>query len=246
MTRNPATSLLANKITLITGASAGLGKTLALKLAKQGAKVILISRNKQALQEIQEQIQAQGSFADIFACDVSNASQVKQTVNTIYNKYKQIDILINNAAIWAEGALEDHTNETLENLFKINTLGYIYFTKYVIPIMKKQKSGDIVFVNSIAATWEFPAEFAPYAASKGALYYIAQSLRKEVAKHNIRLMSIYPPGMDTEIFKRAGNDYGIAPWMTKKENIADIIVYMLKAPKDINLSHVVVNKVGFN
>lgn len=246
MEQNPTKTPLANKITLITGASAGLGKALALNLAKQGAKVMLISRNKQALQKVQEQIQAQGGFADIFACDVSDPNQVKQTVNAIYNKYRQIDILINNAAIWAEGALEEHTDETLEKLFKINTLGYIYFTKYVLPIMKKQKSGDMVFVNSIAATWEFPADFAPYAASKGALYYIAQSLRKEVAKYNIRLMSIYPPGMDTEIFKRAGNDYGIAPWMTKKENIADIIVYMLKAPKDINLSHVVVNKVGSN
>ncbi len=195
---------------------------------------------------VKEEIENQSGFADIFECDVSKSSLVRKTVDRIYKKYGRIDILINNAAIWAEGDLEEHSDEILEKLFKVNTLGYIYFTKYTLPIMKKQNVGDIVFVNSVASTWEFPADFAPYAASKGALYYIAQSLRKDVAKYNIRLMSIYPPGMDTEIFKRAGNDYGKAEWMTKKENIADIIIYMLKTPRDINLSHIVVNKVGFN
>ncbi len=239
---------LKNKVVLITGASAGLGKALAMKLNKLNMKLALVSRNEENLNRIKQELLNKNSKADleVFMCDVSKPQEVKQTVDEVLSKFGRIDILINNAAIWAEGELEEHLDEQLARLFEVNTLGYMYFTKCVAPIMKKQKQGDIIFINSIAATWEFPADFAPYAASKSALFTFAESLRKEYAKYNIRLMSIYPPGMDTEIFKRAGFDYGIAEWMTKKEYIADIVAYMLQAPRDISLSHVIVNKVGFN
>ena len=239
---------LSYKNIIITGASAGLGRVLAFELAKQGANLTLIARNKQKLLELQSEINQK--FPDVKVlvtpADISDPKQVKDAINKAKTDFKQIHVLINNAAIWYEGDFLEHSNQKLKELFEINTLGQMYVTKEVLPLMLEQKHGDIVFVNSIAATREYPEDFAPYASTKYAIKGFAESIRTKYAKDNIRIMQIYPPGMETEIFKRAGFDYGKAEWMTDPKNIAEIIVFMLNQPRDVTMSNVIVNKTGFN
>ncbi len=239
---------LSHKNIILTGASAGLGKVLAFELAKQGANLVLIARNKQKLLELKSEINQKFPDVKILVApaDISNPEQVKDVISKAKEQFNQIHVLINNAAIWYEGDFLEHSNQKLKELFEINTLGQMYVTKEVLPLMLEQKYGDVVFVNSIAATREYPEDFAPYASTKYAIKGFAESIRKEYAKDNIRIMQIYPPGMETEIFKRAGFDYGKAEWMTAPKNIAEIIVFMLTRSRDVTMSNVVVNKTGFN
>ncbi len=239
-----------NKTIIITGASSGLGKELAINLNKLNANLILIARNKSKLQKLQNSLMAynqehnKNNDIKIIPLDISDYKQLTKKLNVL--KSQKIDILINNAAIWYEGDFLEHSNQKLKELFEVNVLGQMYITKQILPIMQKQNKGDIVFVNSIASTREYPENFAPYASTKFAIKGFAESIRQKYAKHNIRIMQIYPPGMNTNLFKSAGFDYGKAAWMTEPKNIAKIIIFMLSMPRDITLSNVVVNKTGFN
>ncbi len=241
--------MLKDKVVLITGGSKGLGKAVALKLAEKGANLALLARGeeelKKAVVEIRQKFQTK---VEGYICDVSRPEQVQDTVKNIIKDFARIDILINNAGIWWEGDLEEHSDKKLRELFETNTLGYIYMVKYVTPIMKKQKGGQILNVASVVGAdiedeW---SEFAPYTATKHAVRAFTESIRKEYAKDNIKVMAIYPSGMDTEIFESAGFHYGKnAEWMMKKEKVADIIVCMLSQPADVVLNHIEVRKLGY-
>ncbi len=179
-----------------------------------------------------------------YICDTSKPEQVKKTIGNVATEFGMVDILINNAAIWWEGNLKKHSDEKLKELFEINTLGYIYTTKYITPLMKKQKQGQILNVASVAGI-DYEPEWAPYTATKHAVRAFSESIRKEYAGYGIKVMSIFPPGMHTNIFESAGFHYGKADWMTEPENIAKVIVFMLSQPQDIVLNHVEVRKLGF-
>ncbi len=236
---------LKNKTALITGASKGLGKSIALQLAREGVNLVLVARSEDKLKEVVQKTQEQGVRARYFICDVRDSERVKEVVQESYKEFGKIEILVNNAAIWYEGEITEHPDEKLQELFEVNVLGYLYFLKYTYPFMKKQGGGDIINVVSIAGV-DFEPGWAPYIATKHAIRAFIESVRKEWAKDNIRVMGIYPPGMDTEIFKSAGFDYGRAPWMTNKDDIAKIVIFMLKQPPDIVINHLEIRKLGFN
>ncbi len=238
--------MLKDKVVLITGGSKGLGKAVALKLAERGTNLALLARSEEVLNktvaEIKKKFQTK---VEGYTCDVSKPEQVQDTIKNIIKDFSRIDILINNAGIWWEGDLEEHSDKKLRELFEINTLGYIYMVKYVTPIMKKQKGGQILNVVSVAGI-DYEPGWAPYTTTKHAVRAFTESIRKVYAKDNIKVMAIYPPGMDTEIFESAGFHYGKnAEWMMKKEKVADIIIYMLSQPTDVVLNHVEVRKLGY-
>ena len=217
-----------------------------ISLDESQAKMAAAGWGKEALEKTLAQIQKiSQAKAKIYSCDVSDPKQVKTTIEQIKADFGRIDILINNAAIWWQGELEEHSDEKLQELFNINTLGYIYTIKYVLPTMKQQKSGQILNVVSIAGV-DYEAGWAPYVATKHAVRAFIESVRKEYAKYNIKVMGIYPPGMATEIFESAGFHYGRADWMTDPKDIAEIILFMLSQPKDIVLNHVEIRKLGWN
>ena len=237
--------MLKNKVVFLTGGSKGLGRATAFKLAEKCAQLALIARGEEALQKTISQIQNKFTTkVKGYICDVSKPDQVKETVNKVLSDFGRIDVLINNAAIWWQGDLQEHSDEKLKELFEINTLGYIYTTKYITPIMKKQKQGQILNVVSVAGV-DYESGWAPYTATKHAVRAFFESIRKEYANYGIKVMSIFPPGMHTDLFESAGFHYGKAEWMTEPENIAKIIVFMLSQPEDIVLNHVEVRKLGF-
>ncbi len=236
---------LKNKIVVITGASRGLGKEIALLLAKEHCKLALIARSEKELSGLVSEIKKSGESADYFVCDITDSAKVFETIKDITKKLGRIDILINNAGIWAEGNLEDHKPDQIKQVFDVVVLGTIYTTMAALPQMKKQKSGQIFNVNSIAGvgTPGSAGPYTPYTAAKHAVTGFTRALEEELLDTGIKVLNFCPGGMNTEIFRSAGNDYSDnEDWMMNKQDIAKIAVFMLKQPEDVLIESMVVRK----
>ncbi len=236
---------LKNKIAVITGASRGLGKEIALLLAKEHCKLALIARSEKELSSLVSEIKKSGESADYFVCDITDSVKVFETIKDITKKLGRIDILINNAGIYLEGNLEDHEPERIKQMFDVVVLGTIYATMAVVPLLKKQKSGQILNINSIAgvSTPGTSGPYTPYTSAKHAVTGFTNALAEELHGTGIKVLDFHPGGMNTEIFKTAGYNYRDSEdWMMNKQDIAKIAVFMLKQPEDVLIESMVVRK----
>ncbi|MBD3279637.1 MAG: SDR family NAD(P)-dependent oxidoreductase [Candidatus Pacebacteria bacterium] len=235
---------LQDQVVLITGASKGLGAALARKLASQGAQIALLARGEQDLQQVKTQIKDQEGRAEYFVADVTDYQQVETAVQQVNEHFGQIDVLINNAGIWHQGSVADHSPAKIEQLFKVNAIGPIYLAKAALPILKQQPQAQILNVISTAGLGP-RAEWGVYAASKAALKGFSDSLKLELQDSKIRVMSFYPGGMKTGIFAEAGFAQGRdTSWMMEPERVATVIGLMLSQPLEISMDHVEVRKLG--
>lgn len=234
---------ISGKVVVITGASDGLGKSIALECCEKGAKVALLARTEDKLKKVKEQCEDLGGQAEYFLCDISNATQVDEVFKSINQKFGEVDILINNAGIWAAGPLESYSIEKIGSLFATNTLGTIYATRAAVPIMKQEGGGQILNVMSIAGVETVDAYGIIYTATKHALYGFTQTLKEELAHTGIKVIGFYPGGMATNIMKAAGID---APSDSSQSmdagEVAKIISFVLEQPQDIVIDHFEVRK----
>jgi short-subunit dehydrogenase len=228
-----------DKVVVITGASKGLGRELAVSLAKENVKLALIARSEDELKQLKS------NNTDYFLCDITQENQVHDTLQKIYEKFGRIDILINNAGVWHEGRLEDHSADVSKKLFDVIVLGTIFCTRAVLPYMKAQKSGQILNVISVGGL-ETPGsngQYSVYTAAKFAVTGFTKSMIEELKGSGIKVMGFYPAGMNTGFFKSAGFNYSDnEDWMMDKKDIAEIVVFMLKRPIDVLMDQVVVHK----
>jgi len=184
------------KVIVITGSSKGFGKDLARAFVNKKAKVIISSDDQNALLEA-----ASALSIDSFPCNVASFDDMQALVNYAVEKFGRIDIFINNAGIQiAPNNLEDVDLQKLHRLFDVNFFGYFYGCKAILPIMRKQKSGVIVNINSTAGLDGKPG-LSAYVSSKFAIKGLTQSLREELEGTNISVYGIHPGGMQTEIYK---------------------------------------------
>lgn len=232
---------LSGKIILVTGASTGLGKALALRLAEEKARLVLHARSAAKLQDVVNEISAKGGTASCFACDITDVGQTRHAAEYITEGYGKIDILINNAGIWYEGPTESHPKEKILEMFQVNAIGVIYMTQEMLPLMRAQQSGQILNLISVAGV-EPAANWGVYTATKHAVHGFTESLKLELLGTGIQVLGFYPGGMDTDLFESSGFPKGNAPWMMKKEDVAEIITFMLKQPDDIAMGRVEVRK----
>ncbi len=233
---------ISNQVVVITGASDGLGKALALRLVKEKVRLALLARSEDKLKQLQNEIISQGGQAEYVVCDITKVDNIQSAVSQIKEKLGTIDILINNAGIWTAGTLEQHTIEKIKELFTTNTLGTIFTTKEILPIMKEQKSGQILNVISIAGIEEVDSYGLVYVATKHALQGFTDTLKLELQGTGIKVIGFYPGGMATNIFKAAGITSVDANLMMKVEDIAEILTFVLKQPKDVVIDHFEVRK----
>ncbi len=232
---------LTDKVIVITGASTGLGKELALRLAEEKPNLILHARSAEKLQEVAEEIQTKGCRCSTFACDVTDATQTKHAVDYLTEAYGKVDVLVNNAGVWHEGKTEDHPKEKILEMFQVNSAGVISMTQEILPMMRAQKSGQIFNIVSIAGV-EPAAGWGVYTATKYAVRGFTDSLKQELTGTGIKVIGFYPGGMDTDLFDTSGFPKGKQPWMMKKEDVAEIITFILKQPADVVMDHVEVRK----
>lgn len=214
-----------SKVIVITGGSEGLGKAIAKRLIKDN-KIIIISNNEEKLKKTATEIQC-----DYVVCDVTNYKQIENAIDTILKKYINIDILINNAGVWLEGNLTENTFEKISNCIDVNTKGPIYMTKAVLPNMYKNKNGLIINVCS-QASFDNDDYSVVYNASKWAMRGFNRSIQRDISKKGVKVTGFYPGFMQTNLFKKAGNDYDTSTGL-EVEKVAKAIEYIINVDSDV-------------
>ena len=192
-----------DKVVLITGASSGIGKETAIQFAKKGSKVILVARRKQKLEELANDLKKFNVSILVCECDVSDKLQVEKTSKLVLEKYGSIDILINNAGFAIYGSVFDLTTEEIESQMATNYFGMIYFIKNFLPAMLQKKSGHIVNVASVAASFGLPG-IASYCASKFAMLGFSEGLKHELKGTGVTVTALCPGPVATEFAQVAG------------------------------------------
>lgn len=187
---------LDSKVALITGASEGLGREVALAFVAEGASVALAARSADKLEAFAAELKAAGHRAIPVVCDVGDSAQVEAAMDATIAAFGRIDVLINNAAVAIPGDITDQTDEDWLRLLNINLLGVFRGIKYALPHMLAQGSGSIINMASIQGerSWN---HWTTYAAAKGAMKAMTRQLAGQYGNSGVRFNCISPGAMDT-------------------------------------------------
>lgn len=228
---------LTGKKAIVTGASSGIGKEVALRLLKAGAQVSLVSRNPE---HILSELPA-GSNAKSYAIDLGDISQVATKMQAIVAEMRGVDILINNAGMAYIGELIDMPLTEWQKLLDLNLTSVFQCLQAVLPTMRSQKSGTIINVASIAGKQGFP-NWGAYCASKFALLGLTQAIAAEEQPYGIKVMSICPGSVDTPLWDTLGDkvppSFNRAA-MLRPATVADSIMTLINLPADAMINDLV-------
>ncbi|WP_026286924.1 SDR family NAD(P)-dependent oxidoreductase [Gilvimarinus chinensis] len=230
---------LEGKTVLVTGGGSGIGQSICLRMAQDGARVIILDLTQEAAAITAEKVSDLGGEFEVYACDVANSSQVSQVLNEVTNKHS-IDILINNAGVAHVGNIENTSEEDLDRLYAVNVKGLYNVTLGVVRFMKSQGAGIIINMASIASSVGLADRFA-YSMSKGAVLSMTMSLAKDYLSDGIRCNCISPgrvhtpfvdnfiaknyPDNGEEMFDKLSKSQPIGR-MAKPEEIAGLVAYL--------------------
>lgn len=236
------------KTALITGATSGLGKAIALRLAKEGYNVIIAGRRRERLEELEKEIEIKYEARVFTLCfDVRVYNEVEKAINTLPEEWKNIDILVNNAGLAVgldpvhEGVLDDW-----ERMIDTNVKGLLYVTRVVSPSMVARKSGHIINIGSIAGKDVYPNGVV-YCATKHAVDALSKGMRMDFLPYNIKVTQICPGAVETEFslvrFKgnqnRADQVY-VGFDNLVAEDIAEAVHYAVSQPAHVDIQDMLV------
>jgi short-subunit dehydrogenase len=176
---------------IVTGASQGIGRAIALEFGRRGARVVLASRNRQGLDEVSGLIKAEGGSAIVIPTDVTAAGALEQLAQDTIRELGGIDILVNNAGIGMTALIGDASSADVETVFRLNVLAAAAAIRAVVPVMRAQRDGMIINISSIAGRIVIP-RIGYYSATKFALTAIGDALRMEEGDHGIKVMNVFP------------------------------------------------------
>lgn len=232
----------------ITGASSGIGKSIAYSFGKNGDDLILCARRKEKLIEIKADIERRyGVNVHIYQLDVTKYDEVKKIVDIILKEVKKVDVLVNNAGL-ALGLdkFQDYNIMDIETMIDTNIKGLLYVSREVIPNMVQNDTGHIINIGSTAGIYSYGGA-AVYCATKAAVRYLSDGIRIDTIDKNIKVSTIQPGIVKTDFSEvrfhgnkeRAENVYsGIEA--LKAEDIADVTLYVANQPKHVQISDVTV------
>ncbi|MCW2119212.1 3-ketoacyl-ACP reductase [Flavobacterium sp. 7A] len=218
---------LKNKNALITGAGKGIGKAVAIALAKEGVNVVLVARTQADIDAVAAEIAPFGVKTLAITADVSDITSVNAAAEKALAEFKTIDILINNAGIAAFGKFMEMEVTDWERIIQVNLMGTYYVTRALLPNMIERQTGDIINISSTAGL-NGNAVTSAYSASKFAVLGLTDSLMQEVRKHNIRVTAITPSTVATEMAKDLNLTDGSPDKVMQSEDMAELIVAQLK------------------
>ncbi|HEO8418262.1 2-deoxy-D-gluconate 3-dehydrogenase [Mycobacteroides abscessus subsp. abscessus] len=218
---------LKGKVAFITGAGRGIGKAVAIALANEGVNVGLLARTEGSLKEVVTEVEALGVKAAYASVDVSSIEEVNQAIASLTNELGKADILINNAGIGKFESLLDMNPEEWKKIIDVNLMGPYYVTRAVLPQLIEKNGGDIINISSTNGL-NGAATSSAYSASKFGLIGMTESLAQEVRRNNIRVTSLTPSTVATELAVQTDLIKGNAEKYMQPEDIAELIVSQLK------------------
>ena len=218
---------LKNKNALITGAGKGIGKAIALALAKEGVNIILVARTQEEIDSVAAKVRSLRVKALAITADVADINSVNSAVEKALAEFGTIDILINNAGIAAFGKFLELEPTDWERIIQVNLMGTYYVTRAVLPNMIERQTGDIINISSTAGL-SGNALTSAYSASKFAVLGLTESLMQEVRKHNIRVTALTPSTVATDMAKELKLTDGNPDKVMQAEDMAELIIAQLK------------------
>ncbi|MGN7809772.1 3-ketoacyl-ACP reductase [Flavobacterium sp. 22076] len=218
---------LKNKNAFITGAGKGIGKAVAIALAKEGVNVILVSRTQADVDQLAAETNKLGVKSLALSADVSDINSINSAVEKALAEFKHIDILINSAGIASFGKFLELEPAEFEKIIQVNLMGTYYTTRAIIPNMIERQTGDIINISSTAGL-NGNALTSAYSASKFAVLGLTDSLMQEMRKHNIRVTALTPSTVATDMAKDLKLTDGNPEKVMQSEDMADLIIAQLK------------------
>ena len=189
---------LKNKVAIVTGASRGIGRSVAQEISKSGAHVVCVSRSEDDLLKISKKLNDEGFSSSSFVCDVSNSNDFKKLIDDTVSKFNQVDILVNNAGITKDNLIMRMSESDWNTVIDVNLKGVFNGIKAVSRQMMKQKYGRIINISSIVGLIGNPGQ-ANYAASKAGVIGLGKAVSKELASRNITVNTIAPGYIETDM-----------------------------------------------
>lgn len=184
---------------LVTGASSGIGKLLALRFAREGANVVLVARRAKELEAVAEEVERMGRKSLVLPCDVAQRDRVFAAAEEALARFGSVDVLVNNAGYGHHRPFLGWDLDDMERMMSVNYLGALYWTKALLPRMVEERRGWIVFIASVAGKIGVPEESA-YAASKFAMVGLAEALSIEVEDAGVHVLTVCPGTIRTDFF----------------------------------------------
>jgi NADP-dependent 3-hydroxy acid dehydrogenase YdfG len=227
-------------VTVITGASSGIGQATVRRFAQAGSKVVAAARRRNRLDQVVEAVRKEGGEALAVPTDVAHYSQVKALVERTLDTYGQIDVMINNAGHALEKPVVDSTVEELDAQIDSNLRGVMYGCRAVLPHMISRREGQIINIGSVCSVRYYP-NYAAYVAAKFGVLGFTHSLYEEVREYGIRMNVIAPGAVNTAWGDIAGADL---PWAREDrlqpEDIAELAFFCVVLPRRVRVENIVV------
>lgn len=238
-------SPLAHKSVLVTGASSGIGWATAVAFAAKGASVVVTARRDQRLRELCDEIAAHGGKAAFIAGDGADEATAKAAVALAVKEFGRLDILVNNAGAGNYKNLIDTSIEDYDVLMNANMKSSFLFSRYAAPVMIEQKSGEILFISSVAGMQGTAGE-SVYCAAKFAQVGFSQALDAELRKYGIKVGVLCPGGVKTEfaVGKGRTEEFVKDSYMMEPSEVADAIIFACMQPPNVRIPHMVVRHMG--
>ena len=219
-----------NKIAIVTGGGRGLGKATAIALAKEGVHVGITGRNEKTLQKTVIELKELGVNAAYAIFDINDKTKVKAELKQLIATLGGVDILVNNAGIAEFGKFTEMDAERWEEILLTNVMGIYNVTREILPLLIEKNEGDIINVASTAGLNGNPGTSA-YSASKFAVIGMSESLMKEVRKNNIRVCTLTPSTIASDMSVELGLTDGNPESVLQPEDFAELIIANLKLPR---------------
>lgn len=238
------TDNISGKVIIITGASSGMGAAAARHLAAKGASITIGARRSDQLKQIASDITSAGGKATAVVTDVTKRDDLRKLVDTAFETYGRVDVLINNAGVMPLSPLERLKVDEWDQMIDVNLKGVLYGIAAALPYMKEQKSGHIINTSSVAGHKLFGGS-AVYSATKFAVRALSEGLRQEMAPYNIRTTIISPGAVKTELLEhiseqdvqKANQDY-VAQVGVPAETFARMVAFAINEPEDVGINEI--------
>ena len=236
---------LDGKVAIVTGASSGIGEATAEALAAEGATVVVAARREDRLSDLAKRIESNGGKVKTAKCDVTDEREAHELVRNAEQEFGSVDILVNNAGVMLLSKIEKGLSDEWRRMFDVNVLGLLYATDAAVEVMKRQGSGHIVNVSSVAGRKTRPTS-GVYSGTKFAVNAISEALRQELLEDGIRITVVEPGAVATELTDHITDEEvreglkarNIEP--LQSEDIANAVAYAVSQPQRVSVNEILI------